>query len=191
MQVPIQPVAGTALAAGRNSVAHRLTFPEERPVEDAMRALVNGHDADAAPEEILDCASTRGHLELILRQADTHRLKAARVSSSPDRHRTRSEPTTTQGVFLCRGSCPLQPCRDCLRAPGRGRVRGLVLGADSGRCLLEDFAALRVKDFSIHDGQPRRLGSGCLIAHLVGVRLVRLDSSTTVCVAAVSSVPPC
>jgi hypothetical protein len=52
--LPEPPIEKAVLAAW--AILDPLTFPEDRPVEDAMRALVNGYDADAAPEAFLDGA---------------------------------------------------------------------------------------------------------------------------------------
>ena len=53
--LPDPPVPKDVLAAW--AILDQITFPESRPVEDAMRALVIGHEADAEPEDFLDSAS--------------------------------------------------------------------------------------------------------------------------------------
>ena len=52
--LPDPPVPKDVLAAW--AILDQITFPESRPVEDAMRALVIGPEADAEPEDFLDSA---------------------------------------------------------------------------------------------------------------------------------------
>ena len=56
--LPEPPIGKDVLAAW--AILDPITFPEERPVEDALRALVNGYEADAVPEEFMD--SARAHV---------------------------------------------------------------------------------------------------------------------------------
>lgn len=55
--LPDPPVAKDVLAAW--VILDPINFPESRPVEDAMRALAIGHEADAEPEDFLDSARAR------------------------------------------------------------------------------------------------------------------------------------
>lgn len=52
--VPEPPQAKDVLAAW--AILDQITFPHARPVEDAMRALANGYQADAEPQDFLEDA---------------------------------------------------------------------------------------------------------------------------------------